>query len=108
MPMNRIDKLHINNFKFFQDEKPIELKGNHLLLYGENGSGKSSIYWALYTLFEASLKGKDDDIKKYFSKTIKKEDTLVNIHAKEVTPGSDDYNSFIEVVTDDDTPISYK
>jgi hypothetical protein len=100
--MNRIDKLHINNFKFFQDAEPLVLGGNNLLLYGENGSGKSSIYWSLYTLFEASLKTSDDEIKKYFSKKIKKEDSLINIHALEVTPNSDDYNSFIEVSTDDD------
>jgi ABC-type dipeptide/oligopeptide/nickel transport system ATPase component len=100
--MNRIDKLHINNFKFFQAADPIVLGGNHMLLYGENGSGKSSIYWSLYTLFEASLKAKDDDIKKYFSKIIKKEDCLINIHATEVAANTDNYNSFIEVTTDDD------
>jgi ABC-type dipeptide/oligopeptide/nickel transport system ATPase component len=100
--MNRIDKLHIKNFKFFQAEDPIVLSGNHMLLYGENGSGKSSVYWSLYTLFEASLKADDDDIRKYFSKTIKKEDCLVNIHATEVAPNTDDYDSFIEVTTDDD------
>ncbi len=99
--MSRITEIHINNFKFFQDQGAIELGGNNLLLYGENGSGKSSIYWALYTLFEASIKGKDDDVKKYFSKTIKKEDSLINIHASETAPGSDNYNSFIKVSTDD-------
>ena len=60
---NRIKSIQINNFKFFQAEKPIEFNGSNLLLYGENGSGKSSIYWAFYTLFEASLKTKDDDIR---------------------------------------------
>jgi len=103
--MNRIDKLHIHNFKFFQTEDPIVLGGNHMLLYGENGSGKSSVYWSLYTLFEASLKANDDDIKKYFSKLIKKEDCLINIHAPEVAANTDNYNSFIEVTTDDDPAI---
>lgn len=49
--MSKINKLTLSNFKFFGKEETIELNGNHLLLYGENGSGKSSIYWALYTLF---------------------------------------------------------
>lgn len=106
--MNRINTLQIHNFKFFQAQQPIELGGNHLLLYGENGSGKSSVYWALYTLFEASLKAKDDDIKKYFSKIIKKKDSLLNIHAVETVLGNDNYNSFIEVVTDDAIPLHYK
>ena len=77
--MNRIQSLKINNFKFFRDENPIEFNDNNLLLYGENGSGKSSIYWSLYTLFEASLKSNDNDIKKYFSKIIKIDDNLINI-----------------------------
>jgi len=103
--MNRIDKLHIHNFKFFQAQDAISLGGNHMLLYGENGSGKSSVYWSLFTLFEASLKANDDSIKKYFSKIIKKEDCLINIHALEIAPNTDNYNSFIEVTTDDDPAI---
>lgn len=77
---NRIQSIQIHNFKFFQEEEAIVLKDCNLLLYGENGSGKSSIYWAFYTLFESSLKEDEDDIKKYFCKTIKLEDNLVNVH----------------------------
>lgn len=107
--MNRIDTLHIHNFKFFQSQEPIKLGGKHMLLYGENGSGKSSVYWSLYTLFEASLKESDDQIQKYFSKTLfGGEDCLVNIHAPETAPGSDDFNSFIELVTDDPQPSTYR
>lgn len=107
--MNRIDTLHIHNFKFFQSQEPIKLGGKHMLLYGENGSGKSSVYWSLYTLFEASLKESDDQIQKYFSKTLfKGEDCLVNIHAPETAPGSDDFNSFIELTTDDAQPATYR
>lgn len=106
--MNRIKSLHIHNFKFFQDEEPIMLGGNHMLLYGENGSGKSSIFWALYTLFEASLKPNDAEIVKYFSRKVKREDSLVNIHAQETTPNSDDFNSFIEVSTDDTPPKVFR
>lgn len=52
--MSRIKDIHIHNFKFFNEAEPINLKSKHLLLYGENGSGKSSIYWSLYTLFETA------------------------------------------------------
>src|SRR5688572_7890635 len=107
--MNRIDTLHIHNFKFFQAQDAIKLGGNHMLLYGENGSGKSSVYWSLYTLFEASLKPDDQQIRKYFSKTILKgEDCLVNIHAPETAAGSDDFSSFIEIKTDDGTPVTFR
>jgi hypothetical protein len=84
------------------------MDGNNLLLYGENGSGKSSIYWAFYTLFEASLKENDDDIKKYFCKTIKPEDNLINIHTKEDPAGTDNYNSFIELKTTDNPEKIYR
>lgn len=104
---NRIKSIQLNNFKFFQQEEPISLNGNNLLLYGENGSGKSSIYWAFYTLFEASLKD-DNEIKKYFCKTIKLKDNLVNIHSKEDPVGSDNYNSFIELKTNDTPEKVYR
>ena len=105
---NRIKSIQLNNFKFFQYEEPISLNGNNLLLYGENGSGKSSIYWAIYTLFEASLKDDDNEIKKYFCKTIKLKDNLVNIHSKEDPVGSDNYNSFIELKTKDTPEKVYR
>ncbi|MFM9839398.1 MAG: AAA family ATPase [Cyclobacteriaceae bacterium] len=105
---NRIKSIQLNNFKFFQQEQPIVMNSSNLLLYGENGSGKSSIYWAFYTLFEASLKENDDDIKKYFCKTIKVKDNLINIHTKEDPPGTDNYNSFIELKTTDNPEKVYR
>lgn len=42
----RINNIRIKNFKFFKDEFVLNVNGKHLLLYGENGSGKSSIYWS--------------------------------------------------------------
>lgn len=105
---NRIKSIQLNNFKFFQQEQPIVMNSNNLLLYGENGSGKSSIYWAFYTLFEASLKEDDNEIKKYFSKTIKLKDNLINIHTKEDPAGSDNYNSFIELKTTDTPEKTYR
>lgn len=76
--MSKIKSLHINNFKFFRDSLPIELNGKHLLLYGENGSGKSSLYYAIYTLLQAASK-QVPDIQKYF--TPGTFESLVNIYA---------------------------
>ena len=73
-----------------------------LLLYGENGSGKSSIFWGLHTLFESSLK-EDEDIQKYFKHRDESAESLVNIYAeKRDRNGIDDYNSFIEVITNEE------
>ncbi len=108
--MSRIDTLQIHNFKFFNEQDPIILNGKHLLLYGENGSGKSSIYWALYTLFEASLKKDKVDIEKYFKHHTAHEQSLVNIHASIVPaspPVPEHYNSFIKVITKHNPPLEY-
>ncbi|WP_418331837.1 hypothetical protein, partial [Segatella sp.] len=48
--MSKIKRIWLNNFKFFGSSSPIELAGEHLLLYGENGSGKSSLCYGLNTL----------------------------------------------------------
>ena len=62
--MPAINKIHITGFKAFPKDFELELKGKHLLMYGENGSGKSSIYYALHCLFQSPLKR--DTGKKYF------------------------------------------
>lgn len=52
----KINKIEIKNFKFFHETFPLALNGKNLLLYGENGCGKSSIYWSFYTHYQACLK----------------------------------------------------
>jgi energy-coupling factor transporter ATP-binding protein EcfA2 len=75
--MQKIKSITLRNFKFFYgtekeyEHNKIELNENNLLLYGENGSGKSSIYWALYTFLQSCLKetnNNDEKVKKYFLK----------------------------------------
>ena len=53
--MKRINKLEIENFRAFFDDYTIDLpKGENLLVYGENGSGKSSLYRALNNYLSSS------------------------------------------------------
>ena len=61
----RIHNMHVENFKVFKDAFDLPIEGKNLLLYGENGSGKSSIYWSFYTFYQACLKPKDQ-AQKYF------------------------------------------
>lgn len=79
----RLHELHINNFKFFPKQDPnsplLKIEGKNLLIYGENGSGKSTIYWSIYTLLESAFKTRNEDIIKYFEKG--GEHGLVNIHS---------------------------
>lgn len=69
--MKRIKELRIQNFKAFQKEEVFDFgkKGKNVLVYGNNGSGKSSFFWALYTLLQSSTK-EDTGIKKYFEKYV--------------------------------------
>ncbi|GMQ31604.1 AAA family ATPase [Algoriphagus confluentis] len=99
--MKRIKEVHINNFKFFPESEPIKIEGKNILLYGENGSGKSSFYWALYTLLESSQKSDPEQIKKYFNKL--NPNSLVNIYAEVDSEGVD--NSFIKIVLDDNSEL---
>lgn len=65
--MAKINGIVINGFKAFPSLHTIELGGKHLLMYGENGSGKSSIYYALHCIFNSYRK--PDKGKKYFDKS---------------------------------------
>ncbi len=74
----KIQSIEIENFKFFQKPFSLVPAGKHVLMYGENGSGKSSIYWAVYTLFQSSLK-QSQEARKYFDSA--HPDSLVNLYA---------------------------
>ena len=47
----KIETIKINNYKAFYGNHEIKLSGKNLLVYGENGSGKSSFYNALNIFF---------------------------------------------------------
>jgi len=76
----KINKLEIRNFKFFDEIEPLDFGSKNILIYGENGSGKSTIYWALYTILQSSKKN-EEEIKKYF--TSNNNSSLVNIYGDE-------------------------
>jgi len=55
-----IKTIQLNNFKFHKELK-FDIENINCLIYGENGVGKSSIYWGLYSFFYRDL----IDIDKY-------------------------------------------
>lgn len=89
--MKKIKEIKIKNFKAFQQEQVFPINGKHVLVYGNNGSGKSSLFWALYTLLQSSVKD-DEDVKKYFKNYIESNrdthQTLKNVFMDE---GEDSY-----------------
>jgi hypothetical protein len=101
--MQKIKSITLRNFKFFYGTETeykhnkIELNENNLLLFGENGSGKSSIYWALYTFLQSCLKSDNKKIEKYFIKNGTQ--SLRNRYAKD----TDESAIAIEFVSEDAT-----
>lgn len=104
--MATITRLQIDGFKAFSQNFTIDFsEGKNLLIYGENGSGKSSLYYALHVIFQSVFK--DDRGAKYFSPldpggTIENIEHLINLNrldeAKDV---SNPYYPFIELTFDD-------
>lgn len=64
----RINKIIFQNFKVFKDSFSFDLEGKNFLLFGENGSGKSSLNWGLYTFLQSVLKLPNlEEAQKYFN-----------------------------------------
>jgi recombinational DNA repair ATPase RecF len=59
----KLKTLKIKNFKGFSNEIGIDLKGKNLVIFGENGSGKTSIVEALKLLFDSG--SREIEMEKY-------------------------------------------
>ncbi|MEA5391293.1 AAA family ATPase [Cyanobium gracile UHCC 0139] len=55
----RIQTIEITNYKAFLGTHKIEVGGKNAFIYGENGSGKSSLYYALKDFFQSSMEDID-------------------------------------------------
>jgi hypothetical protein len=93
--MKKIKEIKIKNFKAFQQEQVFPINGKHVLVYGNNGSGKSSLFWALYTFLQSSLKDSNDEIIKYF-KNFLEGDSNTHQSLKNIFAEVED-ESFIEI-----------
>lgn len=122
--MKRIKELQVKNFKAFQDEQTFKINGKNVLIYGNNGSGKSSLFWALYTLLQSSTKT-DAGVQKYFKKYVdsdisthqtlknvfinENEDSYIKLTAIDTVTGKEDIYTIshdtINTNNDDDTLI---
>lgn len=92
--MNRIKQIKLKHFKFFYGEVTIDLERQNALIFGENGSGKSSLYWALYTFLQSVFKDTPQNVQKYFQHN--HDENLRNRFAP------DDEDSYIKIVLEDD------
>ena len=74
-------------------------------MYGENGSGKSSLFWGIYTLLEASFK-QPIETDKYFQAFGTNDESLVNVYAvKKICPitNKEHCDSYIKIKSDNNT-----
>lgn len=55
----RIQTIEISNYKAFLGTHTFNVAGKNLFIYGENGSGKSSLYYALKDFFQTSVEDID-------------------------------------------------
>jgi ABC-type multidrug transport system ATPase subunit len=77
MSTQRIERLEVRAFKAFKN-LDFKLDGRHLLAYGGNGAGKSSLYWTLYTFLQSAAKD-TPNVAKYFDESGPQ--SLLNVHA---------------------------
>ena len=86
----KITQITLRSFRAFDEPFELDLSGGkNLLLYGENGSGKSSIYFALKRFFEE----RGDDIEKHrnhFSPAARASYVHVHIKGKDATGNDHD------------------
>jgi len=61
---SRLHRIETTNFTAFREFR-LDPERRHLLVYGANGSGKSSLYWAFCTFLQSARKP-DGSISKYF------------------------------------------
>lgn len=73
----RVQHIEAKAFKAFR-QLDFKLDGRHLLAYGGNGAGKSSLYWLLYTFLQSAAKD-TADVAKYFE--VDGPQNLLNVHA---------------------------
>lgn len=96
----RIDSLEIENFKFFKNTFVFRPQCKNVLLYGENGSGKSSIYWSLFTIIQSVLKDSSiADARKYF-------DASNSQHLRNRYSNSDEFSGLRMIFRDVDSNAS--
>ena len=82
----RITDIEIKNFRAFPKTYRINLRnaGKNLLVYGENGSGKSSLYLALKYFLESAVDEDSRDNKNTAFENHLSHATFANIYRKEL------------------------
>ncbi len=94
----KLNKIALKNFRAFHSfEDKLKFDNNSVLIYGENGSGKSSIFWALHAF--AHYYNNEAKSKSYFMRVDKKKSLLNLFNTTE--------EGFIKITLDDGIEYTY-
>ncbi len=96
----RITRIEIKNFRAFPTTYEIDLHkaGKSLLVYGENGSGKTSLYQALKRFLESSEGGHQF---KPYQNIFNSDDGYIKLHFRADRQSKQDVYEWSETVTDE-------
>lgn len=84
--MARIVKIELTNYRSYFDQYSIEIpEGKNLLIYGENGSGKSSLYEALKQFYIASDATRQPKLSRHLSVPVTYQNDVGDILQSEVS-----------------------
>ncbi|MFZ2169702.1 MAG: AAA family ATPase [Methylococcaceae bacterium] len=84
----KIKVIEINNYKAFYGKQKINVGGKNLFIYGENGSGKSSLYYALKDFFQSSIEDIDlNELENIFIPDSKKGNSYIKVTFKPNSEG---------------------
>lgn len=97
--MASIKEIEIEGFKAFPNKINLTLDKN-LLIYGENGSGKSSIYYALHALLQSVYKA-DKGAKYFNNEGVESEENLINIYKLDEV-GNNGFIPHVKITLDND------
>ena len=78
----KIKLFKIKNYKAFYGEHTLNFGGKNVFIYGENGSGKSSLYYALKDFFQSSVENIDFSKKIWYTFHIIKKERVVRAMIK--------------------------
>jgi energy-coupling factor transporter ATP-binding protein EcfA2 len=93
----KLNKIALQNFRAFHSfEDKLKFNNRSVLIYGENGSGKSSIFWALHAFVH--YYNNEAKSKAYFTQNDEK--SLLNIF-------NTTEDGFIKITFDDDVEYTY-
>ncbi len=103
----RIQTIEITNYKAFLGKYPIKVGGKNLFIYGENGSGKSSLYYALKDFFQSSIEDIDlGELENIFVLDSKKGNVAIKVSFKPDGQGNNNEKTYQFTSVANDTRIS--